>query len=167
MRKGPCVPRVLYLTFGCCRPTRLNLPYDPLFYPRRILIISLRQINHHLETIAQIREEATQWKNQCLRLEETSRQEAVSWKEQFLRVEQERSKLSRRVEELVAEQLSSVCSFDSNCMPGSLSTRPEWTCPNVYRTTYSHGEVFGSRRFVRVYSITARLCDRFIESKSP
>ncbi|KAN0087535.1 hypothetical protein V8E55_006156 [Tylopilus felleus] len=64
-------------------------------------------INHHLETIAQIREEATQWKNQCLRLEETSRQEAVSWKEQFLRVEQERSKLSRRVEELVAEQLSS------------------------------------------------------------
>ncbi|KAG6377060.1 hypothetical protein JVT61DRAFT_1110 [Boletus reticuloceps] len=63
--------------------------------------------DHHLETIAQLREEATQWKNQCLRLEETSRQEAISWKEQFLRVEQERSKLAQRVEELVAEQHSS------------------------------------------------------------
>ncbi|KAF8442954.1 hypothetical protein L210DRAFT_3643857 [Boletus edulis BED1] len=63
--------------------------------------------NHHLETIAQLREEANQWKNQCLRLEETSRQEAISWKEQFLRVEQERSKLAQRVEELVAEQHSS------------------------------------------------------------
>ncbi|KAG8214563.1 hypothetical protein J3R82DRAFT_9626 [Butyriboletus roseoflavus] len=64
-------------------------------------------INHHLETITQIRQEATQWKNQCLRLEETSRQEAISWKEQFLRVEQERSKLAERVDELVAEQLGS------------------------------------------------------------
>ncbi|KAH0832029.1 hypothetical protein J3R83DRAFT_12935 [Lanmaoa asiatica] len=64
-------------------------------------------INHHLETIAQLRQEASQWKNQCLRLEETSRQEAISWKDQFLRVEQERSKLSQRVEELVAEQLNS------------------------------------------------------------
>jgi hypothetical protein len=65
-------------------------------------------INHHLETIAQLRQEAVQWKNQCLRLEETSRQEATSWKEQFLRVEQERSKLAQRVEELVAEQLGSA-----------------------------------------------------------
>ncbi|KAF9241204.1 hypothetical protein BU15DRAFT_87408 [Melanogaster broomeanus] len=63
-------------------------------------------INHHLETIDQLRQEATQWKNQCLRLEETSRQEAISWKEQFLRVEQERCKLAQRVEGLVAEQLS-------------------------------------------------------------
>ncbi|KAH7885297.1 hypothetical protein F5I97DRAFT_1928694 [Phlebopus sp. FC_14] len=63
-------------------------------------------IKHHLETIAQLRQEATQWKDQCLRLEETSRQEAISWKEQFLRVEQERYKLAQRVDELVAEQLS-------------------------------------------------------------
>ncbi|KAG6327886.1 hypothetical protein ID866_11203, partial [Astraeus odoratus] len=63
-------------------------------------------IKHHLETIAQLRQEATQWKEQCLRLEETSRQEAVSWKEQFLRVEQERSKLSKRVDDLISEQLS-------------------------------------------------------------
>ena len=84
-----------------------------LFTSDASLIIYLRQINHHLETIAQLRQEAAQWKNQCLRLEETSRQEATSWKEQFLRVEQERSKLAQRVEELVAEQLGSVCSFDS------------------------------------------------------
>ena len=73
------------------------------------LITYCRQIQHHLETIGQLRQEATQWKNQCLRLEETSRQEAISWKEQFLRVEQERSKLAQRVEELVAERLASVC----------------------------------------------------------
>ncbi|KAI6039301.1 hypothetical protein EDC04DRAFT_3140918 [Pisolithus marmoratus] len=63
-------------------------------------------IEHHLETIAQLRQEATQWKEQCLRLEETSRLEAVSWKEQFLRVEQERSRLAQRVDELVSERLS-------------------------------------------------------------
>ncbi|KIJ64628.1 hypothetical protein HYDPIDRAFT_112011 [Hydnomerulius pinastri MD-312] len=63
-------------------------------------------IKHHLETIAQLRQEATQWKNQCLRLEESSRQEAISWKEQFLRVEQERYKLAQRVDELISDQLS-------------------------------------------------------------
>ncbi|KAI6099546.1 hypothetical protein EDD16DRAFT_1717817 [Pisolithus croceorrhizus] len=63
-------------------------------------------IEHHLETIAQLRQEATQWKEQCLRLEETSRLEAVSWKEQFLRVEQERSKLAQRVDDLVSERFS-------------------------------------------------------------
>ncbi|OJA17197.1 hypothetical protein AZE42_00170 [Rhizopogon vesiculosus] len=63
-------------------------------------------IKHHLDTISQLRHEAEQWKQQCLRLEDTSRQEAISWKEQFLRVEQERYKLSTRVDELVEEQLS-------------------------------------------------------------
>lgn len=63
-------------------------------------------IEHHLETIAQLRQEATQWKEQCLRLEETSRLEAVSWKEQFLRVEQERSRLAQRVDDLVSERFS-------------------------------------------------------------
>ncbi|KAI6114431.1 hypothetical protein F5141DRAFT_1062839 [Pisolithus sp. B1] len=65
-----------------------------------------QKIEHHLETIAQLRQEATQWKEQCLRLEETSRLEAVSWKEQFLRVEQERLKLSQRVDDLVSERFS-------------------------------------------------------------
>ncbi|KAG1772410.1 hypothetical protein EDD22DRAFT_433371 [Suillus occidentalis] len=63
-------------------------------------------IKHHAETIAQLRYESEQWKQQCLRLEDTSRQEATSWKEQFLRVEQERHKLAMRVDELVEEQLS-------------------------------------------------------------
>lgn len=63
-------------------------------------------IKHHAETIAQLRYESEQWKQQCLRLEDTSRQEATSWKEQFLRVEQERHKLATRVDELVEEQLS-------------------------------------------------------------
>lgn len=89
------------------------------FIPDASLTIHLRQIDHHIETIAQLRQEATQWKNQCLRLEETSRQEAVSWKEQFLRVEQERAKLAERVEELLAEQLSSVRLLRSDCMPES------------------------------------------------
>lgn len=105
------------------------------------LVIHLRQINHHLETIAQLRQEATQWKSQCLRLEETSRQEATSWKEQFLRVEQERSKLAQRVDELVAEQLGSVRSLDSIRVPDSLSTFSERLCPNIGHTIYSHGEV--------------------------
>jgi hypothetical protein len=64
------------------------------------------QIKHHAETIAQLRYESEQWKQQCLRLEDTSRQEATSWKEQFLRVEQERYKLATRVDELIGEQLS-------------------------------------------------------------
>ena len=102
-------------------------------------------MNHHLETIAQLRQEAAQWKDQCLRLEETSRQEATSWKEQFLRADQERSKLAQRVEELVAEQLGSVCSFDSNCVTDSLSDCPGGTCPNIGCTIYSHGEVFCHR----------------------
>ncbi|KIK95166.1 hypothetical protein PAXRUDRAFT_402114 [Paxillus rubicundulus Ve08.2h10] len=71
-------------------------------------------VKHHLETIAQVRQEATQWKNQCLRLEETSRQEAISWKEQFIRVEKERCKLAQRVEEHVAEQLTGAQSHVSS-----------------------------------------------------
>lgn len=53
-----------------------------------------------------MRQEARQWKDQCLRLEETSRREALDWKEQFLRVEQERRNLAARVDELLAEKLA-------------------------------------------------------------
>ena len=59
------------------------------------------QNKHQTETISQLRQEARQWKDQCLRLEETSR----DWKEQFLRVEQERQILLSRIDELVAEKL--------------------------------------------------------------
>ena len=49
-----------------------------------------------------------QWKNQLTRLEEASKREIRDWKEQYLRAEQERSRLSSRIDELVAEQLQ-VC----------------------------------------------------------
>ncbi|KAI0789676.1 hypothetical protein C8Q75DRAFT_891770 [Abortiporus biennis] len=62
-------------------------------------------IQHQSETIVQLREEAQQWKNQLLRFEETSRREIQDWKEQYIRAEQERSRLSARIDELVAEQL--------------------------------------------------------------
>ncbi|KAF5382592.1 hypothetical protein D9615_002920 [Tricholomella constricta] len=51
-------------------------------------------ISHHKETIAQLRREATQWKDQ-----------SRNWQEHFLRVEQERCSLTTRIEELVAERL--------------------------------------------------------------
>lgn len=64
------------------------------------------QIEHQNETIAQLREEASQWKGQLLRYEETSRREAQDWKEQYLRAEQERIRLAARVDELVTDQLA-------------------------------------------------------------
>ncbi|KAH8104731.1 hypothetical protein BXZ70DRAFT_922151 [Cristinia sonorae] len=63
-------------------------------------------IEHQNETIAQLREEASQWKGQLLRYEDTSRREAQDWKEQYLRAEQERIRLAARVDELVGEQLA-------------------------------------------------------------
>ncbi|KAG1770876.1 hypothetical protein EV702DRAFT_1138318 [Suillus placidus] len=74
-------------------------------------------IKHHAETIAQLRYESEQWKQQCLRLEDTSRQEATSWKEQFLRVEQERHKLATRVDELMEEQLSQTVQTHASITP--------------------------------------------------
>ncbi|KAG2364424.1 hypothetical protein BDR07DRAFT_1482538 [Suillus spraguei] len=74
-------------------------------------------IKHHAETIAQLRYESEQWKQQCLRLEDTSRQEATSWKEQFLRVEQERYKLASRVDELMEEQLSHTVQTHASITP--------------------------------------------------
>lgn len=63
------------------------------------------QIKHQAETITQLRSEIAQWKSQLTRLEQTSRREIQDWKEQYQRAEQERSRLSARVEELIAEQL--------------------------------------------------------------
>ncbi|RDB17993.1 hypothetical protein Hypma_000831 [Hypsizygus marmoreus] len=51
-------------------------------------------IAHQKETLAQLRREANQWKDQ-----------SRNWQEHFLRVEQERCSLSTRIEELVAERL--------------------------------------------------------------
>ncbi|KAH9049973.1 hypothetical protein EDB84DRAFT_1555914 [Lactarius hengduanensis] len=48
---------------------------------------------HQAELINQLRQEAQQWKDQCLRLEETLRGEIKAWKDQFLRVDAEHTRL--------------------------------------------------------------------------
>ncbi|KAI0055584.1 hypothetical protein BV25DRAFT_1921693 [Artomyces pyxidatus] len=59
---------------------------------------------HQAELVAQLRREAQQWKEQCLRLQETSRGEIQDWKEQFLRVDHERARLAARLEQLVVSE---------------------------------------------------------------
>ncbi|KAI0753894.1 hypothetical protein BC629DRAFT_1598564 [Irpex lacteus] len=61
-------------------------------------------IKHQAETIVQLRDEVMQWKSQL----ETARRELQDWKDQYLRTEQERSRLSSRVDELMAEQLQNA-----------------------------------------------------------
>ncbi|KAH9889972.1 hypothetical protein C8Q73DRAFT_706207 [Cubamyces lactineus] len=63
-------------------------------------------IKHQAETIAQLRNEVDQWKTQLTRLEESSRQEIDDWKEQYRRAEHERSRLSARIDDLIAGQLA-------------------------------------------------------------
>ncbi|KAI0771205.1 hypothetical protein BD413DRAFT_551911 [Trametes elegans] len=63
-------------------------------------------VKHQAETIAQLRNEVGQWKTQLTRLEESSRQEIEDWKEQYRRAEHERSRLSTRIDELIAGQLA-------------------------------------------------------------
>ena len=58
-----------------------------------------------METIAQLRDEPQQWKNQLLRFEDASRREIQDWKDQYQRAEIERIRLSARLDELIAEQL--------------------------------------------------------------
>ncbi|KAN0139816.1 hypothetical protein V8E53_002478 [Lactarius tabidus] len=48
---------------------------------------------HQAELVNQLRQEAQQWKDQCLRLEETLRGEIKAWKDQFLRVDAEHTRL--------------------------------------------------------------------------
>lgn len=66
----------------------------------------MQQIKHQTETITQLRAEVQQWKTQLMRLEDSSRQEIEGWKDQHRRAEHERSRLSARIEELVAGQLA-------------------------------------------------------------
>ncbi|KAG6841997.1 hypothetical protein C0991_004488 [Blastosporella zonata] len=65
-------------------------------------------VSHLKETIAQLRREATQWKDQ-----------SRNWQEHFLRVEQERCSLSTRIEELVAERLQWTRSFPTPFTPNN------------------------------------------------
>ncbi|KAG6837198.1 hypothetical protein H0H93_013425 [Arthromyces matolae] len=64
-------------------------------------------VSYQKETIAQLRREATQWKDQ-----------SRNWQEHFLRVEQERCSLTTRVEELVAERLQLNRSLPTPFTPG-------------------------------------------------
>ncbi|KAI0632399.1 hypothetical protein C8Q77DRAFT_1125451 [Trametes polyzona] len=63
-------------------------------------------IKHQAETIERLRNEVDQWKVQLTRLEESSRQEIEDWKDQYRRAENERTRLSSRVDELIAGQLA-------------------------------------------------------------
>ncbi|TFY67262.1 hypothetical protein EVG20_g4006 [Dentipellis fragilis] len=65
--------------------------------------------SHLSDLVAQLRDEAQQWKDQCLRLEETSRQEIQDWKEQFLRVDAERLRLTARIDHLASD--NQVCTY--------------------------------------------------------
>ncbi|KAI5983491.1 hypothetical protein EDD15DRAFT_2487596 [Pisolithus albus] len=123
-------------------------------------------IEHHLETIAQLRQEATQWKEQCLRLEETSRLEAVSWKEQFLRVEQERSRLAQRVDDLVSERFSVRLPHFCNLRAKSTFTvRPSsGKTSNIefYHAHHTNHEAFKYKGLAGFWGISAS-----VKSKAP
>ncbi|THH28267.1 hypothetical protein EUX98_g5923 [Antrodiella citrinella] len=86
-------------------------------------------IEHQNETIAQLREEANQWKGQLLRYEDTARREAQDWKEQYLRAEQERIQLAARVDELVNEQLA--WNTHTNAHNAAYASRSHPDMPNV------------------------------------
>ena len=58
----------------------------------------------------QLKREAQQWKEQCLRLEENSRNEIQDWKDQFLRVDSERARLAAKLELLLSEQVRPLTS---------------------------------------------------------
>ncbi|KAI0252356.1 hypothetical protein BJV78DRAFT_348970 [Lactifluus subvellereus] len=65
----------------------------------RALIVN----THQAELVAQLRQEAQQWKDQCLRLEETLREEIKTWKDQFLRIDAEHTRLLSQLSSQVRE----------------------------------------------------------------
>ncbi|KAG2037842.1 hypothetical protein BDR03DRAFT_956318 [Suillus americanus] len=117
-------------------------------------------IKHHAETVAQLRYESEQWKQQCLRLEDTSRQEATSWKEQFLRVEQERYKLATRVDELIEEQLSHTVQTHASTTPFTAMLR----FPNTTASTRLSDPPASTRHRFPPY--TSELPDESISTSS-
>ena len=66
-------------------PSSPPLPFPPPYYTTQNKV--------QADLIAQLRQEAQQWKDQCLRLEESLRGEIKSWKDQFLRIDAERTRL--------------------------------------------------------------------------
>ncbi|KAI0252173.1 hypothetical protein BJV78DRAFT_1361097, partial [Lactifluus subvellereus] len=55
----------------------------------RALIVN----THQAQLVARLRQEAQQWKDQCLRQEETLRGEINAWKDQLLRIDAEHTHL--------------------------------------------------------------------------
>ncbi len=102
------------------------------------------QIKHQAETIAQLRAEVQQWKTQLNRLEESSRQEIEGWKDQYRRAEHERTRLSARIEELIAGQLA-VRDLSLKSLVTRLNVRAQWnaaahayTAPYTPRMAYAN-----------------------------
>ncbi|KAI0004571.1 hypothetical protein BJV74DRAFT_793071 [Russula compacta] len=62
------------------------------------------QNKHQAELVAQLRQEAQQWKDQCLRLEETLRGEIKAWKDQFLRIDAEHTRLLNQLSSAPSSQ---------------------------------------------------------------
>ncbi|OBZ65037.1 hypothetical protein A0H81_14996 [Grifola frondosa] len=84
---------------------RANTERDDASFHSMQLAKSDLTVKHQAQTISQLQSEIQQWKNQLMRLEESSRQEILSWRDQYVRAEQERCKMSSRIDELVAKQL--------------------------------------------------------------
>ncbi|KAI0036533.1 hypothetical protein K488DRAFT_81980 [Vararia minispora EC-137] len=64
--------------------------------------------SHQSQLIDHLREEVQQWKDHCLRLEESSRLEVRDWKAQFMRADHERSHLTSRLNSLLPEACPSL-----------------------------------------------------------
>lgn len=74
---------------------------------------------HQAELVNQLRQEAQQWKDQCLRLEETLRGEIKAWKDQFLRVDAEHTRLLNQQLSAPSSQNTLAAQDDSTpkCVP--------------------------------------------------
>ena len=92
-------PRVYYRRIERClwcveAPLRLHFSFFGMADNASPLPPRARTQNkHQADLVAQLRQEAQQWKDQCLRLEETLRGEIKAWKDQFLRVDAEHTRL--------------------------------------------------------------------------
>ncbi|KII90573.1 hypothetical protein PLICRDRAFT_697104 [Plicaturopsis crispa FD-325 SS-3] len=95
-------------------------------------------IAHQAENIAQLQQEATQWKDQCLRLQETARQEALDWKEQFIRVDQERTRLIARLDESMGDHQGTTPYTPQNYTAGPSAKHAS---TSLHRSAQRHGNL--------------------------
>ncbi|KAH0586266.1 hypothetical protein J132_11394 [Termitomyces sp. J132] len=85
-------------------------------------------VSHQKETIAQLRREAMQWKDQ-----------SHNWQEHFLRVEQERCSLTTRIEELASERFQWSRSLPTPFTPNhpAVNTNLSVTPPKLRQSSIS------------------------------